>query len=85
MDHNLTIKDSEFIATYGGTFLTWGKGVSGNTLENVYFRNKVGGYAAFEIGRNSYNNNINRLEYTLLAGRAWQDWPGKSSRLRIWS
>ena len=33
MDHNLTIKDSEFIATYGGTFLTWGKGVSGNTLE----------------------------------------------------
>ena len=25
MDHNLTIKDSEFIATYGGTFLTWGK------------------------------------------------------------
>ena len=63
MDHNLTIKDSEFIATYGGTFLTWGKGVSGNTLENVYFRNKVGGYAAFEIGRNSYNNNINRLEY----------------------
>ena len=63
MDHNLTIKDSEFIATYGGSFLTWGKGVSGNTLENVYFRNKVGGYAAFEIGRNSYNNNINRLEY----------------------
>ncbi|MDC3011001.1 Ig-like domain-containing protein [Synechococcus sp. AH-736-G21] len=63
MDHNLTIKDSEFIATYGDSFLTWHSGVSGNTLENVYFRNKVGGYAAFEIGRASMDNKISGLEY----------------------
>ena len=62
-DRNLTIRDSEVAYTYGGSFLTWGKGVSGNTLDNVYFHNKPAGYSAFEIGRDSGNNHVRRVEY----------------------
>jgi len=62
-DRNLTIRDSEFAFTYGGNFLTWGKGVSGNTIDNVYFHNKPAGFSAFEIGRDSANNKVRRVEY----------------------
>ena len=62
-DRNLTIRDSEVAYTYGGNFLTWGKGVSGNTVDNVYFHNKPAGFSAFEIGRDSANNKVRRIEY----------------------
>ncbi len=62
-DRNLTIRDSEVAYTYGGNFLTWGKGVSGNTVDNVYFHNKPAGFSAFEIGRDSANNKVRRVEY----------------------
>ena len=62
-ERNITISNSEIAYTFGGAFLTWGKGVSGNTIDNVYFHNKVGGDNAFEFGRDSANNKVRRLEY----------------------